>query len=927
MKASLKVLTFSLLLLTPFATAHAQGPSLSPIPNVSLNAGGTLNVNVVATDVDGRTITVTASLPPFATLNTPTIGAGVVVTSLTLAPSAAQVGNYTAAVTATAGGVSSVRVFQIVVNAAGSDQAPIVTAPPLQETIAGSALSFVVTAEDADGDVIASLSASGLPAGATFTPNGSNTSATFDWTPAGEDVGEYDVLFTATNALSGTSVTHLRVSSAPMLTITPIDDVTVEGGGSLSVPVHASGLPGELIVLTASLPTFATLNPPGTGTGSVSTTVTISPPMGSAGTYHASITATSAGTSVTEDFDIIVTGDTGGDNRPPVLSAPATATVEIGSTLSFVVTASDPDGDHVDLFGTALPPGSSFTDHANETGTFTWTPVVGQAGTYTASFTGLDNRGGSGSASTLITVTGDVDENHAPTLSAPPTAQVDEGVHLSFTVTASDEDGDHVALSANGLPPGATFTDHEDNTGTFSWTPDTTQAGNYAVAFLGSDGNGGTGTAATTITVVNVDGGGGGDVPGRACLIGEFKPHRDSTCFRITPVHHSFDLRDVVLTSIRLRYRGETLAALPGARIDVHCHDRRDRDDDDCDDDDGDDCDDDDGDDSRSDQGDDGGRDDDRDDDCDDDDGHDRHGDDCDDDDDRDRDRDDDCDDDDGHDRHGDDCDDDDDRDRDRDDDCDDDDGHDRHGDDCDDDDDRDRDRDDDCDDDDDRDRGSCGLSCKEPRDRDRDRDRRLPGDGGVTCDTLGIRACFSTDALLELFAGSTSTATSTGRRHTRLPCALVDAEILATLTNGATVVATFRGSDRDDDDDDDRDDRGDRDDDDEDEDDDGDDDEDEDDARTGQDEFLRAATKPNPLDPHTELSFTMVHDGRVQVVVYDMQGRLVKRLLDEFRAAGAQTVAWDGTDHGNQKVPRGVYFLRIQAPEGAVTRRVAVVN
>jgi hypothetical protein len=138
MKASLKILTLCLLLIVPFSAAHAQGPSLSPIANVTMNAGGTLDINVIAVDAENRPVTVTAVLPPFATLHTPTIGTGIVVTHLTLAPSTAQVGDYSAAVTAMAGGVSTVRVFQITVNAAGSNQAPIVTAPALPERLGPS---------------------------------------------------------------------------------------------------------------------------------------------------------------------------------------------------------------------------------------------------------------------------------------------------------------------------------------------------------------------------------------------------------------------------------------------------------------------------------------------------------------------------------------------------------------------------------------------------------------------------------------------------------------------------------------------------------------------------------------------------------------------------------------------------------------------
>lgn len=872
MKASLKLLVLGLLLHVPFSAAHAQAPSLSPIPNVSLNAGGTVTVNVVAVDVDGRPITLTHSLPSFGTLNTPTIGTGVVVTTLTLAPSTINVGAYTAEVTATAGGVPSIRIFEITVNAVGSDQAPVVNAPALREVTAGSHLSFTISASDPDGNTITSLMASGVPPGAMFSPNGSGTAA-FNWTPDAGDAGEYDVLFTALNSLSGAAVTHIRVASPPALAITPIDDVTVADGSSASVPVSVSGVPGAMITLTAALPSFATLNPPGTGTGGVNTTITVSPPVGSAGTYHASVTATSLGVSVTEPFDIIVTGDPGPENHAPVLSAPATQTVDVGSTLGFDVTASDADGDHVDLSGTALPPGSGFLDNGNNTGTFTWAPASGQAGTYTASFTGLDNRGGSGSASTAITVTESEPENHAPTLSAPLTQQVEEGVNLSFTVTASDQDGDHVTLSAS-TPPGAAFSDQGDNTGNFSWTPSSTQSGVYDVAFAGSDGRGGTGTAVTTITVRDVE---NGEVPGKACLVGRFKHRHETTCFRIKPVNGSFDVRDVVLSSITLKFRGESIAALSdGTRIELVCHGRSgggDRDDDDDDgDDDGDRDDDDDGD---RDDDDDGDRDDDDDGD---DDGDRRRGDDR---------------------RHGDGR------------------GHHDgaavsltgghpHGDDDDDDDDRDH-------------KDKCRVSCDDDGEKDDCHDHKhrrgyghghghddcdqTTGNGGGECDTLGIRACFSTQALLNLFD------------EARLPCALIDAEIHATLTSGATVVALFdrnrRPHDGDKDKDKDKDDYG------------------EDRHADGKEGRGKMNTKvrPNPLNPKTELSFTMARDGRVRVTVYDMQGRLVKTLLDEFRAAGEQRLAWDGSNAQSNRVASGVYFFRVQAPEGDVVQRVAVVK
>jgi hypothetical protein len=234
------------------------------------------------------------------------------------------------------------------------------------------------------------------------------------------------------------------------------------------------------------------------------------------------------------------------------------------------VSATDPDGDHVALSGSGLPSGSSFTDHTNNTGTFSWMPVAGQAGTHTVSFSGTDGRGGTGTASTVITVGGEEPVNHAPILTAPGSATVDIGSPLSFLVSATDPDGDHVDLSGSGLPSGSSFTDHGNNTGTFSWMPVAGQAGTHTVSFSGTDGRGGTGTASTVITV-------GGETPGTggleatATLIGAFNRHKKFICFKVRPVEGSFDLLLVDLESLRLTYGGNSIPAVRPTHLASGC--------------------------------------------------------------------------------------------------------------------------------------------------------------------------------------------------------------------------------------------------------------------------------------------------------------------------------------------------------------------
>lgn len=88
-----------------------------------------------------------------------------------------------------------------------------------------------------------------------------------------------------------------------------------------------------------------------------------------------------------------------------------------------------------------------------------------------------------------------------PVLHPIDNAVTNEGGTLSFTVSATDPDGDTLTYSASNLPQGATF---NPATRTFSWTPTGDQAGVYSdIRFQVSDGFL-TDSENITITVKNV---------------------------------------------------------------------------------------------------------------------------------------------------------------------------------------------------------------------------------------------------------------------------------------------------------------------------------------------------------------------------------------------------------------------------------------
>ncbi|WP_440948464.1 disaggregatase related repeat-containing protein [Methanosarcina sp. T3] len=75
--------------------------------------------------------------------------------------------------------------------------------------------------------------------------------------------------------------------------------------------------------------------------------------------------------------------------------------------------------------------------------------------------------------------------NQAPVFNSIPDTTIEAGKSLTFTVSASDADGDSLSYSASGLPTGAVF---DINSGVFSWTSAAGQEGTYSITFVVSDG-------------------------------------------------------------------------------------------------------------------------------------------------------------------------------------------------------------------------------------------------------------------------------------------------------------------------------------------------------------------------------------------------------------------------------------------------------
>ena len=83
----------------------------------------------------------------------------------------------------------------------------------------------------------------------------------------------------------------------------------------------------------------------------------------------------------------------------------------------------------------------------------------------------------------------------------------------------------------------------------------------------------------------------------------------------------------------------------------------------------------------------------------------------------------------------------------------------------------------------------------------------------------------------------------------------------------------------------------------------------------------------PNPFNPRTELQFTLDRPGRIEVEVFDLKGRRVRRLASGDFGAGDHRVLWDGLDDAGRALSSGLYFVRLSTPAAVSTARALLVR
>jgi len=94
--------------------------------------------------------------------------------------------------------------------------------------------------------------------------------------------------------------------------------------------------------------------------------------------------------------------------------------------------------------------------------------------------------------------------------------------------------------------------------------------------------------------------------------------------------------------------------------------------------------------------------------------------------------------------------------------------------------------------------------------------------------------------------------------------------------------------------------------------------------------EYSLREAYPNPFNPTTTIEYNIENAGNVSIIVYDLLGREIKELVNDYKAPlnnGTYSIMWDGTNNSGNSVSSGMYIYRMISNDFTKTHRLTLMK
>ena len=90
---------------------------------------------------------------------------------------------------------------------------------------------------------------------------------------------------------------------------------------------------------------------------------------------------------------------------------------------------------------------------------------------------------------------------------------------------------------------------------------------------------------------------------------------------------------------------------------------------------------------------------------------------------------------------------------------------------------------------------------------------------------------------------------------------------------------------------------------------------------------YVLEQSYPNPFNPETAIKFSIKEAGKVSLKIYNMQGQLIRSLVDADKSAGSYSMMWNGTNDQGVRVTSGTYLYTLKVNGFETTKKLVFMK
>ena len=91
--------------------------------------------------------------------------------------------------------------------------------------------------------------------------------------------------------------------------------------------------------------------------------------------------------------------------------------------------------------------------------------------------------------------------------------------------------------------------------------------------------------------------------------------------------------------------------------------------------------------------------------------------------------------------------------------------------------------------------------------------------------------------------------------------------------------------------------------------------------------DFSLSQNYPNPFNPTTKIDYSVPGASNVEIKIFDINGQVVKNVLNEFKNSGRYSSNWEGVNDYGSKVASGTYYYQIKIGNFVQTKKMILLK